>query len=72
MVVRFIDIPTDIKLHFLQYEGSLIKKHVSKQKGISIWNFDTISFIRRDGDCIHALGLNGQIRTFIILKYNPK
>ena len=69
--VNFISFPESVNIHNLNFYGYLKNNQVSKYKGVTIFNFDTISYLRTsETGFIHAVGLIGLVTTAIILKEN--
>ena len=59
----------DFNIVKLEFYGYVKNDGVSKMKGISIYNFDTISYLSTsEKGFYHCVGLNGKILTQIILK----
>ena len=64
---RFINF--DCNAQDLEFVGYVKNQGVSLMKGISVHNFDTISYLSTsEKGYIHCVGLNGKILTQIILK----
>ena len=64
---RFINF--DCNAQDLEFVGYVKNQGVSLMKGITVHNFDTISYLSTsEKGFIHAVGLNGKILTQIILK----
>ena len=64
---RFINF--DCNAQELEFVGYVKNQGVSLMKGITVHNFDTISYLATsEKGYIHAVGLNGKILTQIILK----
>jgi hypothetical protein len=64
---RFINFECDVKN--LVFEGYVKNDGISKMKGITVYNFDTISYLSTsEKGFYHCVGLNGKILTQIILK----
>lgn len=69
--VNFLNFPESVNINNLNFYGYLKNNQVSKYKGVTIFNFDTISFLRASQTgFIHCVGLIGKITTAIILKEN--
>lgn len=59
----------DFNIGNLEFYGYVKNDGISKMKGISIYNFDTISYLSTsEKGFIHCVGLNGKILSQIILK----
>ena len=53
----------------LEFVGYVKNDGISKMKGITVYNFDTISYLSTsEKGFYHCVGLNGKILTQIILK----
>ena len=64
---RFINF--DCNAQDLEFVGYVKNQGVSLMKGITVYNFDTISYLSTsEKGFIHAVGLSGKILTQIILK----
>ena len=64
---RFINF--DCNAQDLEFVGYVKNQGVSLMKGITVHNFDTISYLSTsEKGFIHAVGLSGKILTQIILK----
>ena len=64
---RFLNF--DCNAQNLEFVGYVKNQGVSLMKGISVHNFDTISYLSTsEKGYIHCVGLNGKILTQIILK----
>ena len=64
---RFLNF--DCNAQNLEFVGYVKNQGVSTMKGITVYNFDTISYLSTsEKGFIHAVGLNGKILTQIILK----
>jgi hypothetical protein len=64
---RFINF--DCNAHDLEFVGYVKNQGVSLMKGITVHNFDTISYLATsEKGYYHCVGLNGKILTQIILK----
>lgn len=64
---KFINFECDVQN--LEFVGYVKNDGISKMKGITVYNFDTISYLSTsEKGYIHAVGLSGKILTQIILK----
>ena len=64
---RFLNF--DCNAQNLEFVGYVKNQGVSLMKGITVYNFDTISYLSTsEKGFIHAVGLSGKILTQIILK----
>ena len=64
---RFINF--DCNVQNLEFVGYVKNQGVSLMKGITVHNFDTISYLATsEKGFYHCVGLNGKILTQIILK----
>ena len=59
----------DFHIGKLEFYGYVKNDGISKMKGITVYNFDTISYLSTsEKGFYHCVGLNGKILTQIILK----
>ncbi len=66
---KLINFPDNVRK--LKFYGYIKNDGVSKMKGITIYNFDTISYLSTsEKGFYHCVGLNGKILTQIILINN--
>lgn len=69
IATKLINFPDEIRN--LEFYGYVKNDGVSKMKGITIYNFDTISYLSTsEKGFIHCVGLNGKILSQIILINN--
>jgi hypothetical protein len=67
--VQLINFPNNVRK--FEFYGYVKNDGVSKMKGITIYNFDTISYLSTsEKGFYHCVGLNGKILTQIILINN--
>jgi len=65
----FVNFPLDISIRNLEVDSYTLENGQSRLKGISIFNFDTISLINVSSKGFyHCIGLNGPKQTQIVLR----